>query len=157
MRERLGLRGERVSEDIGVALLVVGAVAVITGALLYAIVAELRIWALVLVGAGILLLLAGALLSRVQVARIISTRQGRYGVNTIVMIVAFTVILALVNVVSAAVSTRVDFTANRGFTLATQTQEVLKNLESSLLRHTASSRPATRRRQRRINSSASTI
>ena len=129
MRERLGLRGERVSEDIGIALLVVGAVAVITGALLYAIVAELRIWALVLVGVGTLLLLVGAFISREQVARIISTRQGRYGVNTIVMIVAFTVILALVNVVSAAVSTRVDFTANRGFTLATQTQEVLKNLE----------------------------
>ena len=129
MRERLSLRGERVSEDVGVAMLVVGGIAIITGALLYAIVAELRIWALVLVAVGLLLLLVGAFFSREQVVRIISTRQGRYGVNTIVMIVAFTVILALVNVVSVAVNARVDFTANRGFTLATQTQEVLKSLD----------------------------
>ena len=129
MRERLSLRGERVSEDIGVALLVVGAVAVITGVLLYAIVAELRAWALVLVGVGVIALLIGAFLSREQVVRIMSTRQGRYGVNTLVMIVAFTVILALVNVVSAAANARVDLTANQGFTLATQTQEVLKNLD----------------------------
>ncbi len=129
MRERLALRGERVSEDIGIALLVVGAVAVISGALLYAIVAELRTWALVLVAVGAVSLLVGAFLSREQVVRIMSTRQGRYGVNTLVMIVAFTVILALVNIVSAAANARVDLTANRGFTLATQTQEVLKGLD----------------------------
>ncbi len=128
MRERLSL-GERVSEDIGIALLVLGGVAVPVGALLYAIVAELRVWALVLIGVGILALIIGVILSREQVTRIISTRQGRYGVNTIVMIAAFTVILALVNVVSAAVNARVDLTANRSFTLATQTQEVLRNLE----------------------------
>ena len=129
MRERLSLRGERVSEDIGIALLVVGAVALISGALLYAIVAELRTWALVLVAVGAISLIVGAFLSREQVVRIMSTRQGRYGVNTLVMIVAFTMILALVNIVSAAANARVDLTANRGFTLATQTQEVLKSLD----------------------------
>ena len=129
MRERLSLRGERASEDIGIALLVVGAIAVVSGALLYAIVAELRVWALVLMGVGLVALIAGALLSREQVVRIMSTRQGRYGVNTLVMIVAFTVILALVNIVSVAVNARVDLTAGRGFTLATQTQEVLKSLD----------------------------
>ena len=129
MRERLSLRGERVSEDIGIALLVVGAVAIISGALLYAIVAELRAWALVLLGVGVIALLVGAFLSREQVVRIMSTRQGRYGVNTLVMILAFTVVLALVNVVSVAANARVDLTANRGFTLATQTQEVLRNLD----------------------------
>ena len=129
MRERLSLRGERVTEDIGIALLVVGGIAVISGLLLYAVVAELRTWALVLSGVGLLALIAGSILSREQVVRIMSTRQGRYGVNTLIMIVAFTVILALVNIVSAAVNARLDLTANRGFTLATQTQEVLRSLD----------------------------
>ncbi len=129
MRERLALRGERISEDIGIALLIVGGIAIIGGALLYAIVAELRIWALILIACGAVFILAGAFLGRQQVIRVISTRQGRYSFNTIIMIVAFTVILALVNIVSVAISARVDLTANRSFTLATQTQEVLRNLD----------------------------
>ena len=129
MRERLSLPGERVSEDIGIALIVVGTVALIGGALLYAIVAELQTWALILIGVGAAALIIGAILSREQVVRITSTRQGRYGINTLVMIAAFSVILALINIVSVNVNARVDLTANRGFTLATQTQEVLRNLE----------------------------
>ena len=117
-----------IAEDVGLALLVVGVIAVIGGALIYGIIEELRSWSLALIGAGVLALLIGGFFSRAQVARIIATRQGRYGVNTIVMIIAFTAILGLTNIVSTAVNSRVDLTANRGFTLATQTQQVLEDL-----------------------------
>ncbi len=127
MRDRLRL-SDSAAEDIGLALIVVGGVAVIGGALIYGVIAELRSWALVLILVGVLALLVGGFFSRAQVARVIATRQGRYGLNTVVMIVAFTALLALINIISTTVNTRVDLTANRSFTLATQTQQVLDDL-----------------------------
>lgn len=127
MRERFRLEGV-LSEDISLALGVVGAFVLVAGGVLYGVIPELRGWALALMLVGVASLVAFGVLGRNMIAQFVATRQGRYGLNTVILIVAVTVILGLLNFVSANVSSRIDVTATRQFTLASQTQRALGNL-----------------------------
>ncbi len=116
-------------QDVGLALALVGVLALIGGAAIYGVIPELRGWALGLLWASLGSFLGFLVLARGLIAGFVTTRQGRYGVNTAVMVVAFVTILALVNFLSTSVNFRNDVTAANRFTLEEQTRTVLDELE----------------------------
>ena len=123
------LRGESaVFQDLGLALGVVGVLALLGGAIIYGIIPELRGWALGLLWASLVSFVMSAVLSRNLIAGFVTTRQGRYGVNTLVMVAAFVTILALVNFLSTSVNFRSDLTATNRFSLESQTRAILDEL-----------------------------
>ncbi len=58
-----------------------------------------------------------------------SSRTGRYGVNTLVMLAAFLGIVVVVNFISFANHTRIDTTATNQFSLHSSTKNLLDDLE----------------------------
>jgi ABC-type uncharacterized transport system involved in gliding motility auxiliary subunit len=118
---------------LGLALGVVGLLALLAGAIIFAVVPELRDWALALLAVSLLAFVAFGYLARRLVGQFLSTRQGRYGLNTLIMVASFTAILVLVNFLSFNVNARVDVTATGQFTLAPQTESVLRNLEEPVV------------------------
>ena len=60
----------------------------------------------------------------------IKSRQARYGGNTLLMTVIFIAILVRVNFLSMRHFKRWDLTAEKKFSLAPETVEILKNLQS---------------------------
>lgn len=132
MRERL--RVERaLIEDIGLALGAAGLLALVGGALLYAVVPELQGWALALLAASLACFALFAVLARRLIGSFLTTRQGRYGLNTVIMILAFTAILVIINVISFNRHWRADVTATGEFTLSPQTVNVLKDLKEPVV------------------------
>ena len=115
-------------EDIGLALGVVGFIALLGGFLLYGLIPEIRSWSLGLLWASLGSFVASAVLARRLIGGFISTRRGRYGLNTIVMVAAFVALLGLFNFLSASVNLRKDLTATNLFTLSSQTRVVLDGL-----------------------------
>jgi hypothetical protein len=115
-------------QDVGVALGVVGTLALIAGSIIYGVIPELRGWSLGLLWASLASFVGFAVLARGLIAGFITTRQGRYGVNTIVMLAAFVAILTLVNFLSTSVNFRSDLTATNRFSLEAQTKAILDGL-----------------------------
>ena len=60
-------------------------------------------------------------------------RTGRYGVNTAIMLVAFTGILVVANFISFENHSRMDVTATNRFSLAERTKQLLKELPEPVL------------------------
>ena len=104
-------------QDVGVALGVVSLLALASGAVIYGVIPELRGWALGLLWASLVGFAGFAVLARGLIAGFVTTRQGRYGVNTLVMVIAFVAILILVNFLSTSVNFRNDLTATNRFSL----------------------------------------
>jgi ABC-type uncharacterized transport system involved in gliding motility auxiliary subunit len=115
-------------QDVGVALGVVSLLALTGGAVIYGVIPELRGWALGLLWASLVGFAGFAVLARGLIAGFVTTRQGRYGVNTLVMVIAFVAILILVNFLSTSVNFRNDLTATNRFSLEQQTLTILDDL-----------------------------
>ncbi len=113
-----------VSSSIGLA----GVAALVLGIVLFLFVADLRTFSYVILGVSALLLLAFMIISWDTVSRAITGRQGRYGANTAVMVLAFGGILALVNFITMNNVARIDVTAVKQFSLAPRTVNLLKEL-----------------------------
>ena len=108
---------------------VTGVAATIIGGLGYFLIDRLTGPGLSLLVAGLILLFIALVLAPREIASFIAGRQGRYGVNIVVMTVAFFVIVILINFLFFRSPTRVDVTATRVFNLAPQTVNVLRNLD----------------------------
>ena len=87
-----------------------------------------RIFSYILLGLGLALLVMALVVSRRRLAESVSARQGRYGANTILMILAFLAIIAIVNFVAFDNPGRLDVTSTKQFSLAPRTVEILSNL-----------------------------
>ena len=66
------------------------------------------------------------------IKKILSLRSVRYGGNTLVVSVILLIILGLVNFIVNRHSYRFDLTAAKQFSLAPQTQKILKNLKKNV-------------------------
>ena len=93
---------------------------------------ELKGSAVVLLFLGTLLLGLAAVSSLSNLVAALTGRRGRYGLNTVVMILAFSAILILLNFISFRNFARFDTTANQQFSLAQQTRDVLKRLSEEI-------------------------
>ncbi len=110
------------------ALTTLGLVTVLLAGAVALLAPERRAIAYAVGGVGLLLLLAALMGAIESVRGFLMGRQGRYGANTIVMVVAFLGIAALANVLVSRQSYRIDLTENQSRTLAPQTLEILGKL-----------------------------
>ncbi|MBI2918397.1 MAG: GldG family protein [Chloroflexi bacterium] len=108
----------------------VGVLALIAAAPLYLLVPELKNSAVGLAAVGVLFLLVALMAALSQVRTALLGRRGRYGSNTVVMVVAFVGIAVALNLLGVRQSYRVDLTVNREFSLSAQTVKVLKDLSA---------------------------
>lgn len=103
-----------------------GVLMIVAGVILFLGINELRNFAISVLVLGVVLLMLALVLAPKTIAIYLSGRQGKYGVNVIVMIVAFAVILILVNFLVMRNAYRLDLTYTRSFTLAPRTIQVLE-------------------------------
>jgi ABC-type uncharacterized transport system involved in gliding motility auxiliary subunit len=103
--------------------------ALVTAGLLAGAVAGWTPLPLVLLILGIALLLLGLGFSDYGRSKFWTQRSTEAGTNAVVSVVAVLVILALVNGLAVRYSSRIDVTENQIFTLAPQSQQVVRDLE----------------------------
>ncbi|MBW1709408.1 MAG: GldG family protein [Deltaproteobacteria bacterium] len=108
---------------------ILGAVSIFAAALVRFFLPELTNSALGLVIMGAALILIFCLGSLSEIKTFLFSKQGRYSVNTTIMIAVFVAILILANFFGLTNHRRFDVTASSKFTLATQTQRVIKELK----------------------------
>ncbi|HEY3079670.1 MAG TPA: Gldg family protein [Chloroflexota bacterium] len=95
---------------------------------LFLVQGEIDRWVITSAAVG-LIFVVYALLERPESLReTVTTRDVRYGANTLVMTVAFVGILALLNVLGNRFSYRWDLTESKDFSLSPQTEQVLRSL-----------------------------
>ena len=115
--------------SVGPALAIAGIIGLIAGITLVAFVTTMRDYGIALIILGAVLVGLIALVSLSSVLAAFVSRTGRYGVNALVMLAAFTGILVVANFVAFENNSRVDTTATNQFSLANRTRQLLKDLD----------------------------
>ncbi len=115
--------------SFGAPMVLAGIVALVAGISLVAFVPSMRLYGVINVGIGVFLIGLIGLISLSSVFSAFISRTGRYGVNSTIMVAAFTGIIVVVSIISFENNSRVDLTATNQFSLAQRTQDVLENLE----------------------------
>ena len=112
----------------GAPLVFAGIIGLVTGIVVVAFVSSMRLYGFIdiIIGLGLLGLVGAVLFSNVLAAFV--SRTGRYGLNTLILVGAFTGIVVVANVMSFENSSRMDLTATNQFSLANRTKDVLSNL-----------------------------
>ncbi len=112
----------------GPPIVIAGIVGLITGIVVVAFVSSMRTYGYVDIAIGGILLLTVALISLSSLMAAFLSRTGRYGVNSLIMILAFTGIIVVINFISFENNKRSDVTATNQFSLARSTKQLLKEL-----------------------------
>ena len=110
-------------------LVIAGVVALACGAILVAFVSSMRLYGYICIGLGVGFLVLVALIQLSSVIAAFFSRTGRYGVNSVVMMAAFTGIILVVGIIAFENNSRLDLTATNQFSLAERTEDILENLE----------------------------
>ena len=110
-------------------LVIAGVVALVSGIILVAFVSSMRLYGIIDIGIGIGLIALVAFIQLSSVAAAFISRTGRYGVNSAVMMAAFTGIIVVIGVIAFENHRRFDLTATNQFSLADRTEDILENLE----------------------------
>ena len=113
-------------------LLISGTLSIIFGGISYFLIVEIKDFALSVIIGGSTLSLLGILISPKSAALIFKGRRGRYGTNSLIMLIAFVSIAVLANSFFILNSYRLDTTATRVFSLSKQTEKILSNLETPI-------------------------
>ena len=132
--QRAGL-WERIKAVLSAAALllaIVGAVALLGGFALWLWADDLRTYGTYLMIAGGVILAVAALFGSVNIREALSGQRGRFAINAILMVAAFTGIVVFVNFISFHNVARADLTASKQFSLALQTAQVLENLNQNV-------------------------
>ena len=116
----------------GAPLLIAGIVGLVTGIVVVAFVSSMRLygWIDIAIGASLIGLVGAAFISSVIAAFL--SRTGRYGINTLILLGAFTGIVVILNFVSFENTRRVDVTATNQFSLSERTRELLDGLQDDI-------------------------
>lgn len=116
----------------GAPLLVAGIIGLVTGIVVVAFVGSMRIYGIIdiIIGASLIGLVGAVFISTVVAAFL--SRTGRYGINTLILLGAFTAIVVVLNLISFSNSERVDVTATSQFSLSERTKDLLGGLESDI-------------------------
>jgi len=116
----------------GAPMVLAGIVALVAGIALVAFVPSMALYGFINIGIGVFLIGLIALISLSSVVAAFFSRTGRYGVNSTVMLLAFTGIIVVISIISFENSKRIDMTATNHFSLAQRTQDSLKQLENEV-------------------------
>lgn len=110
-------------------LAVIGSLAIIAGLAGYLIIGQFDRWIILLFAIGLGLWVYAALERPERTMEALSSREVRYGSNTVVMSLAFIGILVLVNVLANRYSDRFDLTQNHQYTLSPLSVQVVHELK----------------------------
>ena len=117
---------------LGAPLLVAGIIGLVTGIVVTAFISSMRLYGIIDIIIGAVLIgLVGAVFISTVIAAFLS-RTGRYGLNTLIVLAAFTGIVVVVNLVSFENSQRMDVTATNQFSLSERTRDLLEDLQSDI-------------------------
>ena len=117
---------------LSAALMVVGVAALILGIVVLTFIEDLRVYAYIILGIGAAVLFISMVISFATVSRAVTGRRGRYSTNTVIMVIAFLGIAAVVNFLGFENTARVDVTATKQFSLAPRTVDLLKDLNEDI-------------------------
>src|SRR5262245_37955342 len=95
---------------------------------LFLVQGEVDRWVITLAAVGLIFVVYAVLERPESLRETVTTRDVRYGANTLVMTVAFVGILALLNVLGSRFSHRWDLTESKDFSITPQTEQVLRSL-----------------------------
>ena len=118
--------------SFGVPLVVGGVIALVSGIIVVAFVSSMRLYGIIDIIIGAVVILTVGLIFLSSVVAAFLSRTGRYGVNSLIMMGAFTGIALLVGFVTFENNKRMDLTATNQFSLATRTTQILKDLEQPI-------------------------
>jgi hypothetical protein len=126
--------------SIQVMLLLVGAGATLIGVIVWLFIRDLASTGLLVLGIGAILLLIDAAISWRAVGSAIFGRRGRYGLNTVILVIAFIAISAILNWLVFWLSDRpdpmgwlrVDTTATKQFNLSDQAIAILNSVDEPI-------------------------
>jgi hypothetical protein len=108
---------------------ILGLVSMIVGLLLSLILPEIRLIGWGLIAFGVILVASAAIIDFRRVRGAVTSRRGKFGAGTTIMVTIFAGIIVLVNAISVGVNHSFDFTALSQFTITSQTKEVLKKID----------------------------
>ena len=104
----------------------------LAGLVLYTINSKLNVAVGVLLGLGLLLVIAYSVLSFQSIKSGLSSRSAKFGSNAALMIVLLFGILVVINIFANRFAYRYDSTASKVFSLSEQTRKVLRNLKDDV-------------------------
>lgn len=113
----------------GAPMILAGIIALAAGVVLVAFVPSMSLYGFINIGIGIFLIGLIGFISLSSVIAAFFSRTGRYGVNSTIMLVAFTGIIVVISIISFENTKRIDMTATNQFSLAQRTKDSLKQLE----------------------------
>ncbi len=113
-------------------LAIIGGVALLGGFAMWLWADDLRTTGTSLMIAGAVILLVAAVFSSVNIREALAGQRGRFAINAVLMVLAFTGIVVFVNFISFHNEARADLTASKQFSLAQQTTQVLGNLSENV-------------------------
>jgi hypothetical protein len=110
-------------------LTIAGIIGLVSGIVVSAFISSMKTYGYVniAIGGGVLGLVALASLSSVLAAFL--SRTGRFGINALILMLAFTGIIVVVNIISFENNRRMDLTATNQFSLNSSTKLLLKDLD----------------------------
>ena len=111
---------------------ILGLVSMVVGLLMSLILPQTGILAWGLIAFGLILVIAAAVMDFRKVKGAVTSKRGKYGTSTSVMVIVFAGIVVLVNAISVGVNHQFDFTALSQFTLTSQTKDVLAKLDTNV-------------------------
>ena len=116
----------------GAPLLIAGIIGLVTGIVVVAFVTSMRVYGYIdiAIGGGLIALVGVVFISNVVAAFL--SRSGRYGINTLIVLGAFTAIVIVANVISFENTSHMDLTATNKFSLSSRTKDLLKNLDAEV-------------------------
>ena len=118
--------------SFGAPMVLAGIIALVSGISLVAFVPSMSLYGYINICIGIFLIGLIGLISLSSVLSAFISRTGRYGVNSTIMVAAFTGVIVVLSIISFENSSRVDVTATNQFSLAQRTLDVLNELEDSV-------------------------
>ena len=110
-------------------VVIAGVVALFLGSGLTTFVESMRLYGIILIVFGAVLVGFIGLIFLSAVFAAFISRTGRYGVNTLIMLAAFIAIVLIVNFISFANHSRIDTTFTNQFSLDSDTKNLLDNLK----------------------------
>ena len=109
-----------------------GIVGIVVGIVLLIFISDLKIYAQIIMGLGGGALALSMAISYRTVGRAVTGRQGRYSVNTVIMVTAFIGIAGVLYFIAFENTKRLDVTATNQFSLASRTIDLLENLDEKV-------------------------
>ena len=122
------MNARSIVDHLATVLAVIGGIAVIAAFGVYLVLGQLNQWVIVLFAVGLGCLVYSLLERPDRTVEALSSRNVRYGSNTLIMSLAFIGILALVNVLANRYTERLDLTQNHNFTLSPLSVSIVHKL-----------------------------